>query len=231
VNYLTGQAYDIESITRAARAKGCQVGFDLAHGAGNLHLKLHDWGVDFAVWCSYKYINSGPGALAGCFVHERNLGRKDLPRFEGWWGHNKQTRFSMPFHFDPMPTVEAWQLSNPPIFQLAAIRASLELFDAATIEALRRKSEKLTGYLESLLDSLPKGFCTQVTSRDPKQRGAQLSLRFHKDPKGMVKDLAKNGVIADFREPNIIRFAPAPLYNSFTDVCRLVQVLRRYEGH
>src|SRR5215471_7793764 len=154
VNYLTGQAFDMAAITEAAHAKGCLVGFNLAHGAGNLKLNLHDCNVDFAVWCSYKYLNAGPGSLAGCFVHERHAYEFDLPRFAGWWGHNKQTRFVMGPHFDPIAGAEGWQLSNPPIFPLAALRASLELFDAATMDALRSKSERLTGYLEFLLDRL-----------------------------------------------------------------------------
>lgn len=228
VNYLTGQAFDMPAITRAAQAKGCLVGFDLAHGAGNLLLKLHDWNVDFAVWCSYKYLNSGPGALAGAFVHERHLGKREIPRFEGWWGHDKKTRFQMPPRFSPMDTAEAWQLSNPPIFQLAAIRASLELFDAATMAALRAKSETITGYLQFLLDQLPPGFCTQITPRNPSERGAQLSLRISRDPKGLVERLAQEGVIADFREPDIARFSPAPLYCSYSDVYRLVEVLSRH---
>jgi kynureninase len=228
VNYLTGQAYDIPTITQAGHSRGCQVGFDLAHGAGNLLLKLHDWNVDFAVWCSYKYLNSGPGSLSGCFVHERHVTNKTLPRFAGWWGHDKKTRFEMPSQFNPITTAEGWQLSNPPIFQLAGMRASLELFDAATMPALRKKSEALTGYLEFLLSELPAGFCTQVTPRDPAQRGTQLSLRIQHDPKGLVKELSSSGVIADFREPNIVRFAPAPLYCSFLDVYQLVEVLKRH---
>ncbi|MGZ3698673.1 MAG: kynureninase, partial [Bdellovibrionota bacterium] len=176
VNYLTGQAFDVEAITRAAHAKGSVVGFDFAHGAGNLHLKLHEWGPDFAVWCGYKYLNSGPGSLSGCFVHERHAARPDLPRFSGWWGHDKSTRFQMGPEFKPIPGAEGWQLSNPPIFQMASLRASMELFDQAKIERLRAKSEKLTGYLEFLLDRLPEGFCKIITPRDPAQRGAQLSL-------------------------------------------------------
>jgi kynureninase len=227
VNYLTGQAFDIRVLTQAAHASGCHIGFDLAHGAGNLLLQLHDWGPDFAVWCSYKYLNSGPGALAGCFVHERHLGQKDIPRFEGWWGQNKQTRFEMLSEFDPIPTVEAWQLSNPPIFQLAAMRASLELFDRATISQLRKKSEGLTGYLEFLLSDLPASICTQVTPRDPGGRGAQLSFRFHQRGEELVQALSDQGVIADFRKPNILRFAPVPLYCSYTDVFHLGRILKQ----
>jgi kynureninase len=228
VNYLTGQAFDIPAITKAAHAKGCMVGFDLAHGAGNLKVSLHDDGPDFAVWCTYKYLNGGPGNLGGVFVHERHAREKDLPRFEGWWGHDKKTRFQMGPTFEPLPGAEGWQLSNPPIFQLAALRASLELFDKAGMEALRAKSERLTGYLEFLLDRLPPGFVSITTPRDAKQRGAQLSLRFKGEPQGMLKRLADAGIVCDFRKPDIIRAAPAPLYCNFTDVYRFVRTL---EGH
>ncbi len=225
VNYLTGQAFDIPAVTAAAHAKGCRVGWDLAHGAGNLPLALHDSGADFAVWCSYKYLNSGPGGIAGVFVHERHHGKRDLPRFEGWWGHDKKTRFRMPGEFAPIASAEAWQLSNPPIFQLAALRASLELFDRATMPALRQKSEKLTAFLESLVRALPGEFCTLVTPSVAKERGAQLSLRIHRRAKELVAELGHLGAIADFREPDIMRLAPAPLYNSFEDVCRIAKVL------
>lgn len=228
VNYLTGQAFDIPAITKAAHAKGCFVGFDLAHGAGNLKVSLHDDGPDFAVWCSYKYLNGGPGNLGGVFVHERHAREKDLPRFEGWWGHDKGTRFQMGPTFDPLPGAEGWQLSNPPIFQLAALRASLELFDKAGMEALRAKSERLTGYLEFLLDRLPPGFVSITTPRDAKQRGAQLSLRFKGEAQGMLKRLADAGIVCDFRKPDIIRAAPTPLYCNYTDVYRFVRTL---EGH
>jgi kynureninase len=231
VNYLTGQAFDCQAIARAGRAKGCNVGFDLAHGAGNLLLKLHDWEVDFAAWCSYKYLNAGPGAVAGVFVHERHFKAlakgSDLPRFEGWWGHNKATRFQMGPIFDPIPSAEAWQLSNPPIFQLAALRASMEIFDSATMPEIRKKGDLLTGYLEYLLDLLPKGYCTIITPRDLNQRGSQLSLKIKGDPRVLQQELSAQGVIADFREPDILRFAPAPLYNSFFDVFRLAEVLKK----
>lgn len=229
-NYLTGQAFDFPAITAKGHEKGCIVGFDLAHGAGNLLLRLHDWGVDFATWCSYKYLNSGPGGLSGCFIHERHLGKENIPRFEGWWGHDKKSRFEMPHDFRPIPTAEAWQLSNPPIFQLAALRASLELFDQATMPALRAKSEKLTGFLEFLIGKLPSGFCTQITPREANRRGAQLSLRFHgthkKHSRVFARELIDQGVVVDFREPDIVRFAPAPLYCSFMDVYRLFEILK-----
>ncbi|MBI3555043.1 MAG: kynureninase [Deltaproteobacteria bacterium] len=225
VNYLTGQAFDMQALSEAAHKAGALAGFNLAHGAGNLLLNLHEWNVDFAVWCSYKYLNAGPGNLAGCFVHERHAREWQLPRFAGWWGHNKKTRFQMGSEFDPLPGAEGWQLSNPPIFQLAALRASLEIFDAATMTEIRKKGDRLTGYLEFLLDELPAGYCTITTPRDVAQRGSQLSLRLRGNPKELLKDLADKGVICDFREPDVIRVAPAPLYNRFMDVYRLVKIL------
>lgn len=228
VNYLTGQAFDMKSITAAAKKAGCVVGFDLAHAAGNLKLNLHDWGVDFAVWCNYKYLNSGPGAIGGCFVHESHA-KETLPRFEGWWGHDKESRFEMPHDFRPIGGAETWQVSNPPILQLAALRASLELFDAAGMDNLRKKSVSLTGYLEELLvANLPSGFCTILTPKNPEERGCQLSLRLKGRPKEIQKKLEESGVICDFREPDVIRVGPAPLYNSFHDVWRFANLLGKY---
>jgi kynureninase len=226
-NYLTGQAFEVAPLAQAARERGIPFGLDLAHGAGNLPVELHDWGVDFAAWCSYKYLNSGPGAIAGLFVHEKHAGRKDLPRFEGWWGHRKQTRFEMPPKFEAIPTAEAWQLSNPPILQLAALRASLELFDRAGRKALRAKSERLTGYLEFLLKDLDS--LEQLTPADPAQRGAQLSYRVRAGSAALVTKLLAKGVIADSREPDVIRFAPIPLYTSFEDVFKLSEALTEIE--
>jgi kynureninase len=228
VNYLTGEAFDMRAIAEAAHAKGCVASFNLAHGAGNLLLRLHEDNVDFAVWCSYKYLNAGPGGLAGCFVHERHAGDKNLPRFAGWWGHNKKTRFQMDPVFDPIPGAEGWQLSNPPILQLAALRASMEIFDEATMPAIRKKSEHLTGYLEFLLDRLPAGSCEIITPREPHRRGSQLSLRVKRDAKGLVEKLSADRVICDFREPDIVRLAPAPLYNTFTDVWHCARRLEQY---
>lgn len=222
-NYLSGQQFSFPDVVKAAHNVGAFVGFNLAHGAGNLHLKLHDWGPDFAVWCSYKYLNSGPGGLAGAFVHERHQGQKDLPRFEGWWGHHKQSRFKMGPDFDPLPTTEAWQLSNPPIFQLASLRASMELFDQAGMEALRERGDRLTSYFEGTLKShLPD---VQVVT-PANERGSMLCLRFANNPKSWAHRLREMDAHVDFREPDIIRATPAPLYNSFEDIYRLVQVLK-----
>jgi kynureninase len=228
VNYLTGQCFDMKAITEAGHKKGCLVGFDLAHGAGNLLLKLHDWSVDCAAWCSYKYLNAGPGGIAGVYIHERWVKDRDLPRFAGWWGHNKDTRFKMGPEFDPIPTAESWQLSNPPIFQLAALRASMEIFDDATMEAIRRKGDLLTGYLEFLLDGMPNQMFEIITPRDPKSRGCQLSLKVRSRGRELLKKLNDAGVIADFREPDIVRVAPAPLYNSFMDVFEFGKIMENH---
>ncbi len=224
-NYYTGQFFDMKHITALGHAKGCKVGFDCAHGAGNVALNLHDSGADFAVWCSYKYLNSGPGSLGGCFVHERHAYDKTLPRFEGWWGHNKQTRFGMRDGFDPIPGVEAWQLSNPPILSMAAIKASLEVFMEAGMENLRKKAVVLTGYLEFLIDEMNNNRIKIITPRDPKQRGCQLSIQVKDADKTLFNQITEAGVIADWREPDVIRVAPIPLYNSFEDVYRFVEVL------
>jgi len=224
VNYLTGQAFDVSAITRAGHAVGATVGFDLAHGAGNLVFHLHDDGPDFAVWCSYKYLNGGPGALAGAFVHARHAEARGLPRLEGWWGHDETTRFEMGPRFQGMPGAEGWQLSNPPILQLAALRASMELFDAVGMTALRRKSERLTGLLDGMLRGMPG--VDVITPEDPAQRGAQLSLRIGRDPRGLVRRLSAAGVVCDFRAPDIVRAAPAPFYNRFAEVVRFAEVLR-----
>ena len=217
VNYYSGQAFDCERITKAGHAKGCVVGFDMAHTAGNLSLKLHQWDVDFAAWCSYKYLNSGPGGIGGCFVNERHARNTNLPRFAGWWGHDKESRFRMGPEFQAIASAEGWQLSNPSILALAALRASMDIFDEAGMERLRAKSESLTGYLEYLLNQKPSNHFQIVTSSDPKQRGAQLSLRIPADGRRVCDELAAAGIICDWREPDIMRVAPVPLYNSFMD--------------
>jgi kynureninase len=218
VNYYTGQFFDLERVTRAGRAKGCVVGWDLAHAAGNVPLRLHDWDVDFACWCSYKYLNGGPGSVAGCFVHERHADNPELPRFCGWWGHDKATRFNMGPEFYPIPGAEGWQLSNPPILSLAAVKASLDIFAEIGMKALREKSLKLTGYLEFLLDALRTDAFTILTPRDPNQRGCQLSIIMKENGRQIFEGLSRNGVVCDWREPNCIRIAPVPLYNRFSDV-------------
>lgn len=225
VNYYTGQAFDMKAITDAGHRVGANVGFDLAHAAGNLEMHLHDWDVDFAVWCSYKYLNAGPGGVAGAFIHERHANAFDLPRFAGWWGHDKATRFLMGPEFHPIAGAEGWQISNPPILQMAALRASLEIFDEATMRALRAKSEKLTGYLEFLLRRIDNDRITLITPSDPAQRGCQLSIRVKDADKGLFEAITSRGVFADWREPDVIRVAPVPLYNSFADVYRFVEIL------
>lgn len=224
VNYYTGQAFEMEKITKTGHTKGCIVGFDLAHAVGNLILDLHNWNVDFAVWCSYKYLNAGPGSLAGCFVHERFAKRTDLPRFSGWWGHNRKTRFLMRPDFEPISGAEGWQLSNPPILPLAALRASMDIFDEVGMEKLRTKGDLLTGYLEFLLDQYPNENFEIITPRDQKHRGSQLSIRVKKDSKCWYDKLIRGDVICDWREPDAIRVTPVPLYNTFIDVYRFVEI-------
>jgi kynureninase len=229
VNYYNGQVFDMEAITRAGHAAGALVGFDLAHAAGNLVMRLHDWKVDFACWCSYKYLNSGPGGVAGAFVHQMHESA-DLPRLAGWWGHDKVARFKMEKGFVPMKGAEGWQLSNAPVLSMAACKASLDIFEEAGMSALASKRDALTGYLEFLIDELNakkgKYQLEIITPRDKKQRGAQLSLLAHGgNAKAYFNSLTEGGVISDWREPNVIRVAPAPLYNSFEDVWRMVKVM------
>ena len=229
VHYFTGRLIDVERITRAAHRAGCLVGLDLAHAIGNVELALHDHDVDFAVWCSYKYLNAGPGAVGGCFVHERHANRTDLPRFGGWWGNDPATRFAMQAHprFEPVAGADGWQLSNPPILSFAPLGASLALFDRAGMHRLRAKSVELTGYLEFLLDSLGPARMELLTPRDPARRGAQLSIRTPgRNAEALVQALESRSVIADFRDPDVIRLAPAPLYNSYRDVWRCYETLR-----
>jgi kynureninase len=230
VQYLSGQSFDLAAITRAAHAKGCTVGFDLAHAAGNLHLQLHDSGCDFAVWCSYKYLNSGPGAVAGCFVHERHA-RADLPRFAGWWGHDQSTRFRMGPEFVATPGADGWQLSNPPILALAPLRVSLRIFCRAGMATLRMKSQALTGWLETLIREHANDVLAIATPADPQRRGCQLSLRV-KGPRdagrALFDHLHAQGIVVDWREPDVIRAAPTPLYNRYADCLRLVLAVREW---
>jgi len=228
VNFFTGQFFDIAAVTTAAQKHGVAVGIDLAHAVGNVPLSMHDWNVDFAVWCSYKYLNSGPGAVAGAFVHERHATNTELPRLAGWFGNDPNTRFRMQLEpeFLPVPSADGWQISNPPIFSMAPLLASLALFDqAGGMQPLREKSKKLTGYLEYLLERAGTNRFTVITPGDPEARGCQLSILAHENPKELHKKLEAAGVKADFREPNVIRAAPTPLYNSFHDVWRFAKIL------
>jgi len=225
-NYYTGQLFDMKKITDWGHAHGCKVGFDCAHGAGNVPLELHESGCDFAVWCNYKYLNSGPGSLGGVFVHERHLKNRSLPRFEGWWGHNKSTRFNMRGDFDPIPTADAWQLSNPPILSMVPIRTSLELFNEIGIYALREKAISLTAYAETLIHSLGEDRVDIITPSNANQRGSQLSIRVKNAGKDIFTKISEDGVIVDWREPNVIRVAPAPMYNSYEDVYNFYRILK-----
>jgi kynureninase len=232
VNFFTGQLFDIEQITALAQQRGCIVGIDLAHAAGNVPLALHDWNVDFAVWCSYKYLNAGPGAVAGAFLHERHATNRDLPRLAGWFGNDPNTRFRMHLEpeFIPVPSADGWQVSNPPIFSMAPLRASLSVFDeAGGMEALRAKSIKLTGYLEFLIGSTSQSKLSVITPRETNARGCQLSILAHEHPKKLFNKLEATGVKCDFREPNIIRAAPAPLYNTFHEVWRFAKILTGHQ--
>src|ERR1051326_7470802 len=226
VNFFTGQLFDMPTITNAAQKHGIIVGFDLAHAAGNVPLALHDWNVDFAVWCTYKYLNAGPGAIGGAYLHERHATNTNLPRFAGWFGNDPNTRFQMEREFVPVESADAWQVSNPPIFSMAPLRASLSIFDeAGGMEKLRAKSEKLTGYLDFLLNQLGSKNFSVITPRDANARGCQLSILAHEHPKELFKELQTAGVKCDFREPNVIRVAPTPLYNTFHEVWQVGHVL------
>ena len=228
VQYLSGQCLELEPMIAAARRVGASVGLDLAHGIGNTLSSLHDWNVDFAVWCSYKYLNAGPGAIGGCFVHERHARSTDLPRFAGWWGHDAAQRFRMGPDFDPIAGAQGWQISNPPVLSAAPLCASLAIFESAGLGALRAKSIALTGYLERLLQTLPPGLVDIVTPAAAQERGCQLSLRLARSPaaaKRCHERLTAAGVITDWREPDVVRMTPIPLYNSFTDVFAAVEAL------
>ncbi len=232
VNFFTGQLFDIEKITAAAQNQGITVGFDLAHAIGNVPLSLHDWNVDFAVWCSYKYLNAGPGAVAGAFVHERHATNTSLPRLAGWFGNDPNTRFRLHLEpeFIPVPSADGWQISNPPIFSMAPLRASLAIFDeAGGMDALRAKSIRLTSYLEFLLNQDGSKRFTVITPKPTDERGCQLSILAHEHPKELHNELVAVGVKCDFREPNVIRVAPTPLYNTFHEVWRLARILTKHE--
>jgi kynureninase len=226
VNYYTGQVFEIKEIARLAHKHHATVGIDLAHGAGNILPYLHDSQVDFAAWCTYKYLNSGPGGISGAFIHEKHEHASDFPRFAGWWGHNKETRFQMRDDFDPIPGAEGWQLSNPPILPLASLRASLEVFEEAGIEKLREKSIELTGFLAYLLHQLNDSRIELITPASIDERGCQLSILVKDSDKVLFDALTKSGVIADWREPDVIRVAPVPLYNTFEDAWQFVERLK-----
>jgi kynureninase len=232
LNFFTGQLFDIERITSAAQKHGVVAGFDLAHAIGNVPLSLHDWNVDFAVWCSYKYLNAGPGAVAGAFVHERHATNTKLPRLAGWFGNDPNTRFRLHLEpeFIPVPSADGWQISNPPIFAMAPLRASLAVFDdAGGMEALRAKSIRLTSYLEFLLSEIGSKKFSVITPRNSDERGCQLSILAHEHPKELLKELQTAGVKCDFREPNIIRIAPTPLYNTFHEAWHFARILAQHQ--
>ena len=225
VNYYSGQVFDMKAITEAGHKAGITVGFDLAHAAGNIKLSLHKWDVDFALWCSYKYLNSGPGSVAGVFINERHAKNSALPRLAGWWGHDKNNRFKMEKDFRAMPTAEGWQVSNAPVLSMAAHKAALDIFAEAGIDTLVEKSKKLTGYLEFVINEINKTSNSRLEIITPMERGCQLSIIAHGLGKSLHEKLVANGVMADWREPNVIRCAPVPLYNSFEDVYRFGEIL------
>ncbi len=227
VNYYTGQYLDIKKIAELGHAKGAMVGIDLAHGAGNIQPNLHDSNVDFAAWCTYKYLNSGPGSLAGLFVHEKHAHNKELNRFAGWWGHDKETRFNMRYDFNPIPGAESWQLSNPPILSMAAIKASLDMFNEVGMDALREKSETLTAYFEYLINEVDTDRIKIITPSNPNERGCQLSIQVKNADKSLHQKLIDKHIISDWREPDVIRCAPVPLYNTFEDVYKMVDELKK----
>ena len=227
VNYYTGQLLDLKKIAKIGHSKGCKVGIDLAHGVGNVNLKLHESGIDFAAWCTYKYLNSGPGSLGGIFVHNKHKKNKSLKRLTGWWGQNKSKRFKMREELDISNGAEGWQLSNPAILSMAAIKASLELFRKVGMNKLRMKSIKLTGYLEYLILQMNNKNIDIITPKDPNQRGCQLSIKLNNSKKSLHENLRLNNVITDWRDPNVIRCAPVPFYNSYQDVYNFVKILKK----
>ena len=233
VNYYTGQVFDMKSITDAGHKVGAIVGFDLAHAAGNIELNLHNWNVDFASWCSYKYMNSGPGNASGCFIHEKHHNDSSLPRFAGWWGHNKERRFKMEQNFEPVHGADGWQVSNLPILSLAPYLAAVTLFDEVGMEKMLLKRDYITAYLEFILkeiDKEVKGNFEIITPKNQTERACQLSVYFHGEGKSLFEYLMKNGVVTDWREPNVIRFAPVPLYTSYEDIYNFGQILKKGIG-
>jgi kynureninase len=232
VNYYSGQVFDMKSITKAAHEAGAICGFDLAHAAGNIALELHDWNVDFACWCSYKYLNSGPGGVSGAFIHQRHAENTKLFRLAGWWGHDKEERFKMEQHFKPIATAEGWQMSNAPVLSMSAHLASLDIFAEAGMHQLVEKGKKLSGFLHHILEDINKKnnepLIEVITPRNEAERGCQVSMLMHKDGKAIFDSLLQQGVIADWREPNVIRVAPVPLYNTFEDVFRFGKILEHH---
>ena len=226
VNYYNGQVFEMEKITRAGKEAGAMVGWDLAHAAGNVKLAMHDWGVDFAAWCSYKYMNSGPGNASGIFIHENHLGRTDLPRFEGWWGTKKESRFLMKPKFEPIETADAWQISIPPVLSLAPYLASLEMFAEVGMEMLIEKRNKLTSFLEFVLNKVSEDVKGDFEIITPAERGCQLSVLLHGEGRSLFDFLMKKGVIVDWREPNVIRLAPVPFYCSYEDMYQFGEILK-----
>ena len=230
INYYTGQLFDMKTITGAAHRAGAYAGFDLAHAAGNVELKLHEWNVDFACWCSYKYLNSGPGGVSGVYINEQHMANKELPRFAGWWGHTKETRFKMEKGFEPIPTAEGWQLSNAPVLSMAAHKASLDIFEEAGMNNLIAKSKLLSGYLHFILNDInskqKEKLIEVITPAKEEERGCQVSMLMLQKGKEIFNELSEQGVVADWREPNVIRVAPVPLYNSFEDVWRFGEIVR-----
>jgi kynureninase len=230
INYYTGQLFDMKAITDAAYEAGAYAGFDLAHAAGNVELKLHEWNIDFACWCSYKYLNSGPGGVSGVYINERHITNKELPRFAGWWGHTKETRFKMEKGFEPIPTAEGWQVSNAPILSMAAHKASLDIFEEAGMSNLVAKSKLLSGYLHFILNDInskqEEKLIEIITPAKEEERGCQVSMLMLRKGKQIFNELSEQGVVADWREPNVIRVAPVPLYNSFEDVWRFGEIVR-----
>jgi kynureninase len=226
VNYYSGQAYDLQQVAKLGREHGAVIGYDLAHAVGNIPLKLHDWNVDFAVWCTYKYLNGGPGSPGGCFVHKRHFTDLELPRFEGWWGNKLESRFLMESTIDPSIGASGWQISSFSPLRFAPLHASLKMFDNVTLPRLREKSVQLTGYLEFLIDQIGTEHLSILTPREPELRGCQLSICTHQQGRALFEKLTKAGIFCDWREPDVIRVAPAPIYNTYSEVYQFAEILK-----